>query len=162
MTDKNRVPIGTVLRTSHDIADHEAADSSKLAAEYEIIGLAPEANATDLLPNGRQLVVDPALRMQTGLPVCRMRNTVEQVCGSIDAANHRRFTVNRWQGEPRDLGGPVYAVPDDKRAVLIGLVESARGSVLEAQSWPALMQQVHADTRSSGTQRAVRLVSHSQ
>jgi hypothetical protein len=64
-----------------------------------------------------------------------------------------------------DIGGPVYALTDDNRAVIVGLFDGMRRSVPGAESWQAIMHQLYVDLRSFPSQQpvsAVRMVSRVQ
>ncbi len=161
VTDRYDHPVGAVLlaRQNHDDA---AMDGTMLAAEYEVIALAPDVTATDLLPTGRHLRSLPALRAQQGLPVCQHRISAGQRCGSVGSIGNGRFTIADMAVDDRDFGGPVYALTDDNGAAMVGLFEGMWRSAPELESWQAVMRQLYIDTRSAGKQQpssGVRLAS---
>lgn len=134
-------------------ADEPAADSAMLPVEYEVIALAPDVAATDLLPTGRHLQSTPGLRAQPGLPVCQFRRSVGQKCGSVSSVSNGRFVMADMAVDNRDFGGPVYALTDDNSAVIVGLFEGMWRSAPQVESWQAVMQQVYIDSRSYGQQQ---------
>src|SRR5262249_15270360 len=88
VTDRDKNLVGTVT-----VARHQGAGDAQ-AVEYEVIGLAPNVGATDLLPTGRRLHSTPAVRAQQGLTVCQLRTSAGQRCGSIWAVSSGRFAID--------------------------------------------------------------------
>lgn len=147
VTDHNGHPLGTVVLARRQTDDDAAVDGSMSPVGYEVIALAPDVRATDVLPTGRQLKSTPGLRARPGLPVCQFRSSGGQRCGSIGSVSNGRFVIADTAVDSRDFGGPVYALTDDGSAVIVGLFEGIRGSEPEMESWQAIMQQVYIDGR---------------
>lgn len=165
VTDRDRHPVGAVL-LARKTADYDAADGAMLPVEYEVIVLASDVTATDLLPTGRHLHEVPALSAEQGLPVCQFRVSAGQKCGSVGSISNGRFAIadpnNGKAVDNRDFGGPVYALTDDNSAAMVGLFEGIWKSAPELESWQAVMRQLYIDCRSRGAQQAptqVRTVS---
>jgi hypothetical protein len=68
-----------------------------------------------------------------------------------------RFVVTGVATDQHDIGGPVYTVTDDNRAVIVGLFEGVSGSGPTAESWQAAMRQLYLDGRSLGKGPSVRM-----
>ncbi|OBI84012.1 hypothetical protein A9X01_20055 [Mycobacterium asiaticum] len=152
--------VGTVVRTSHDVASAQFATSPPPAVGYQVIALGAHVSATDTLPNGRQLRIAPGVAVQPGLAVCHLQAPAGESCGSVAAVSNGRFVIPGTTVGDRELGGPVYTVAADNSAVLVGLLERDAVGAVEASSWRAVMQQLAADARAlSPPQPAVRLVS---
>ncbi|OBF70532.1 hypothetical protein A5750_23485 [Mycobacterium sp. 852002-51613_SCH5001154] len=164
VTDRDGNPVGTVVLARRQAADDTAANGAMLPVEYEVIGLGATVTASDVLPTGRQLTSSPGLRAQPGLPVCQFRRADGQRCGSISSVSDGRFIIEDVAVDSRDFGGPVYALTDDNRAVIVGLFEGIWGSVPEMESWQAVMQQVYIDGRSQNQQQQLpgeaRMIGH--
>lgn len=151
VTDRDKKMLGTVV-----VARRQNTDDSLQAAgavEYEVIAVAPDVTATDLLPTGRQLRSTPALSARQGLPVCQLRVSAGQKCGIVGPVGNGRFTIADMAVDGRDFGGPVYALTDDGGAVMVGLYEGIWRSAPTIESWQAVMAQVYIDTRSRGGQQ---------
>lgn len=166
LTDSHQQVLGTVVQAHPNSAEGAAADGSIQSLEYEVIALAPDVTATDVLPTGRQLQSTPALRAELALPVCRFETSNGQTCGRVSAVGNDRFVIADMAVGKSESGGPVYALTDDNRAVIVGLFEGTGGSLPEAESWQAVMQQLyidsHADTHAPGREApgpVVRVVS---
>ena len=165
VTDRDHNVVGTVVLARRQAADEPAADNAMLPVEYEVIALAPDVTATDLLPTGRRLQSAPGLRAQPGLPVCQFRRSAGQSCGSVSSVNNGRFVVADMAVDNRDFGGPVYALTDDNGAVIVGLFEGMWKSAPQVESWQVIMQQVYIDSRSHGQEQplpGVRMISRYQ
>jgi hypothetical protein len=160
VSDRRHYVVGTVVRTSHDVADDSAADFSMQAVEYEVIALADGVSPSDLLPTGRRLVARPGLDVRPRQAVCYVPNGAGEVCGSIGSIGNGRFVVDKAGIDKRDIGAPLYFMTGGDQAVILGLVESIRGGALEAESWHAVMKQVVTDARVSGVRQPVHLISH--
>ncbi|OBK14754.1 hypothetical protein A5635_09690 [Mycobacterium asiaticum] len=151
--------VGTVVRTSHDVASAQFATSPPTVG-YQVIALGAHVSATDTLPNGRQLRTAPGVEVRAGLAVCQVQPPAAESCGLVAAVSNGRFVIPRTRGDVGELGGPVYTVASDNSALLVGLVERDALDAVEASSWRAVMQQLGADARAlSPQQPAVRLVS---
>lgn len=161
VTDRDRKPIGDVVLGRRQVDTDSGGDASMLPVEYEVIALARDVTASDVLPTGRQLRSAPGLRVQPGLPVCQLRRSTGQRCGSVGAVTNGRFTIADMLVDGRDFGGPVYAVTDDNNAVIVGLYEGMWRSSPQFESWQAVMAQVYVDSRSHGVQQqlpALRMI----
>jgi hypothetical protein len=162
VTDSHRDLVGKVLLTRRNPADAAAADGSTAGVEYEVIRLASNVTATDLLSTGRQLQSMPGLQAQPDLPVCHFGISTGQTCSRASSVSNGRFVIPGISTDRRDVGGPVYAPTDDNRALIVGLFDGTRRSVPEAESWQAIMHQLYVDLRSFPSQQpvsAVRMVS---
>jgi hypothetical protein len=158
VTDRDRHLVGAVLLARKTGADVVAADAAMLPVEYEVIVLAPDVGATDVLPTGRHLRDAPALAAQRGLPVCQFRMSAGQTCGVVGPVSNGRFAIAGAEVgtavDNGDFGGPVYALTEGNGAAMVGLFEGSRGSAPELESWRAVMAQLYIDCRSRGGQRA--------
>lgn len=161
VTDHDRNPIGDVVLGRRQADTDSAADTSMLPVEYEVIALARNVTASDLLPTGRHLRSTPGLRVQPGLPVCQLRRSTGQRCGAVGTVTNGRFAIMDMVVDGRDFGGPVYALTDDNDAVIVGLYEGMWNSSPQFESWQAVMAQVYVDSHSySGPQQlpALRMI----
>lgn len=153
VTDGAGNVIGSVLSARRQAGADTAADHAIQPVEYEVIALAPDVSATDLLPTGRRLRSSPDLRAEPGLPVCRLRGSAVQVCGAVSSVSNGRIVladmadVADVAADRGDLGGPVYALGDGDEAVIVGLVEGTWRSSPEVESWQAVMKQVYLDSQ---------------
>ncbi|ASW91478.1 Rv1815 family serine proteinase [Mycobacterium marseillense] len=161
VTDRDRNPIGDVVLGRRQVDTESASDTSMLPVEYEVIALAGNVTASDVLPTGRQLRSVPGLRAQPGLPVCQLRRSTGQRCGSVSTVTNGRFAMADMVVDGRDFGGPVYALTDDNKAVIVGLYEGMWKSSPQFESWQAVMAQVYIDSHSTGAQQqlpALRMI----
>ncbi|MDT5348394.1 MAG: hypothetical protein QOH91_1681, partial [Mycobacterium sp.] len=126
-----------------------AVDGSAPTAQYEVIRLDNDVEATDVLPTGRQLQSAPGVIAQAGASVCHFGISTGQTCGRVSSVNNGRFVITGVASDARDIGGPVYAMTDDKHAVIVGLFEGTSGSAPTAESWQYVMQQLFIDGRST-------------
>lgn len=149
VTDRDKNPLGTVVVARRQSTEDASAETAA-AVEYEVIAVAPDVAATDLLPTGRRLRSTPALTAQQGLPVCQLRVSAGQRCGTVGPLSNGRFAIADMAVDSRDFGGPVYALTDDNGAVIVGLYEGMWRAAPAIESWQAVMQQVYIDTRSQG------------
>lgn len=162
VTDRDHKPIGDVVLGRRQVDADSTADTSMLPVEYEVIALAPDVTASDVLPTGRHLVSAPGLRAQPGMPVCQLRSVTGQRCGSVSSVGNGRFGISDMAVDGRDFGGPVYTLADDNNAVIVGLFEGIWRSSPQIESWQAVMAQVYIDSHSySGPQQlpALRMIS---
>jgi hypothetical protein len=145
VTDSHGKVIGTVTTARHVTADGTGNDAggSKADIDYEVIGLADNADATDVLPTGRQLQSAPGLVALPTDAVCHFGISTGQTCGKVRSMTADRFVITGMAADDRDIGGPVYTVSDSGVAI-VGLLESTS----TAESWQAAMQQLAADGRS--------------
>ncbi|ORB86193.1 hypothetical protein B1987_23205 [Mycobacterium kansasii] len=150
VTDSHANVVGSVvLARRASVSEPVAADSAS-AVEYEVIALAPEVTTTQLLPGGRRLESIPGFTVQPALPVCHNTISAGQMCGRIGSVGNDGFAITGMIADPRDVGGPVYTLTDDNRAVIVGLLDGVRGTALWAQSWQAVMRQLYIDAQSAG------------
>jgi hypothetical protein len=165
VTDSNRDVVGAVYLARHNPADDAAVDGSMSGVEYEVIRLASNVIASDRLPTGRQLESMPGLPAQPALPVCHFGISTGQTCGRGSSVGDVGLDIPGTSTGRHDIGGPVYALTDDNRAVIVGLFDGMWRSVPEAESWQAIMHQLYVDLRSFPSQQpvsAVRMVSRVQ
>lgn len=154
VTDRDRKPIGSVVLGRRQVeADSSSADTSMLPVEYEVIAIAPDVAASDLLPTRRHLTSSPGLRAQPGMPVCQLRSATGQRCGSVSSVSNGRFGTTDMGFGSRDFGGPVYTLTDDNNAVIVGLVEGTWKSSPQIESWQAVMAQVYIDSHTYSPQQ---------
>lgn len=137
---RDNTPNGATITTDHAITDWEA------------IALLPDVQVNNVLPGGRQLVVDPAIVPTVGQRVCHFGVVTGESCGTVDAVNNGWFTMaNGVVSQKGDSGGPVYVPTDDGRAMLVGMFNSTWGQFPAAVSWQATDQQVRADVLSTAS-----------
>lgn len=133
-TFRDNTPDGTVVRTDEVITD------------YETIALAAEVTPSNVLPDGRQLVVDPATVLAQGQAICHFGVVTGESCGAVERVNNGWFTMfNGVVSKKGDSGGPVYAPVGDGKAVIMGLFNSTWGDLPAAVSWQATGQQARED-----------------
>ncbi len=153
VTDRDRKPIGNVVLGRRQLDADSTADTSMLPVEYEVIAIAPDMTATDVLPTGRHLVSAPGMRAQPGMPVCQLRSATGERCGSVSSIGNGRFAITDMAMDSRDFGGPVYTLTDDNNAVIVGLVEGTWKSSPQIESWQAVMAQVYIDSHTYSPQQ---------
>nr|WP_231986630.1 S1 family peptidase [Mycobacterium sp. 852002-40037_SCH5390672] len=153
VTDGDRKAIGDVVLGRRQVDADSTADTSMLPVEYEVIAIAPNVTASDVLPTGRHLVSAPGMRAQPGMPVCQLRSASGQRCGSVSSVGNGRFAMTDMAAESRDFGGPVYTLTDDNNAVIVGLVEGTWRSSPQIESWQAVMAQVYIDSHTYNPQQ---------
>jgi hypothetical protein len=153
VTDRDRKPIGSVILGRRQVEADAGADTSMLPVEYEVIAIAPEVTASNVLPTGRHLGSAPGLRAQPGMPVCQLRSATGQRCGSVSSVSNGRFAVTDMGFDSRDFGGPVYTLTNDNNAVIVGLVEGTWKSSPQIESWQAVMAQVYIDSHTYSPQQ---------
>lgn len=128
---RDNTPDGTTIDTNHQIAD------------WQMINLAPDVAANNVLPGGRALVSDSAVTLAAGQPVCHFGVVTGESCGTVDAVNNGWFTMaNGVVSQKGDSGGPVYVNMPDGRAVIIGMFNSTWGRFPAAVSWHAASEDV--------------------
>jgi hypothetical protein len=149
-TDSHGHVVGAVVTARHSAADAAAVDGSTTDAEYEVIRLADTVQATNVLPTGRQLQSTPGVSVQPAESVCHFGISTGQTCGRVGPVGNGRFVVTGVAADEGDVGGPVYTLTDDNRAVIVGLFEGVSGSGPTAESWQAAMRQLYLDGRSLG------------
>lgn len=162
VADRDGNVIGSVLVARRQTAAGAGVDSALQPVEYEVIALAPEVTATDLLPTGRHLRSAPVPRPEPGLAVCQLGSAAGESCGSVGSVSNGRFVVAGTARDGGDVGGPVYVRTDGDAAAIVGLLEGGRTSSPEVESWQAIMQQLAIDTGSRGGQPSspgVRMIS---
>jgi hypothetical protein len=162
VTDRGRKPIGNVVLGRRQADADSTADTSMLPVEYEVIAIAPDVTATDVLPTGRHLGSAPGVHAQPGMPVCQLRSATGQRCGSVSSVGNGRFAVTDMTADSRDFGGPVYTLTDESNALIVGLVEGTLRSSPQIESWQAVMAQVYIDSHTYAPQQqrpALRMIS---
>jgi hypothetical protein len=133
-TFRDNTPNGATIATDHAMSDWEA------------IALLPDVPLNNVLPSGRMLAFDPTVVPMAGQRVCHFGVVTGESCGTVDAVNNGWFTMaNGVVSQKGDSGGPVYALTDDGRAVIIGLFNSTWGQFPAAVSWQATGQQIRED-----------------
>lgn len=162
VTNRDRKPIGDVILGRRQVDADSTADTSMLPVEYEVIAIAPDVTATDVLPTGRHLVSSPNLHAQPGMPVCHLRSATGQRCSSVSSIGNGRFAVTDMPADGRDIGGPVYTLSDDNNAVIVGMFEGVWRSGPQIESWQAVMAQVYVDSHTYSAQQqppSLRMIS---
>lgn len=133
-TFRDNTPNGATIATDHAMTDWEA------------IALLPDVPVNNVLPSGRMLAYDPTVVPMAGQRVCHFGVATGESCGTVDAVNNGWFTMaNGVVSQRGDSGGPVYALTDDGRSVLIGLFNSTWGQFPAAVSWQSTGQQLRDD-----------------
>jgi hypothetical protein len=161
VTDRARKPIGSVVLGRRQADADSTADTSMLPVEYEVIAIAPDVTATDVLPTGRHLGSAPGVGAHPGMLVCQLRGATGQRCGSVSSVGNGRFAVTDMTADSRDFGGPVYALTDENHALIVGLVEGTLKASPQIESWQAVMAQVYIDSHTYTPQQqqpALRMI----
>ncbi|OFJ51363.1 Rv1815 family serine proteinase [Mycolicibacterium grossiae] len=128
---RDNTPDGATIATDHVISD------------WQSIALAPDVALNDVLPDGRALVVDPAVVPTQGQRVCHFGVVTQESCGTVESVNNGWFTMtNGVVSQKGDSGGPVYVLTGDGRAAIIGMFNSTWGQFPAAVSWQAARQQM--------------------
>ncbi|HTQ16517.1 hypothetical protein [Mycobacterium sp.] len=149
VTDSHGNVLGAVIGARHSAAA-PALEGPTPDVQYEVIKLDDTVKATDVLSTGRQLQSVPGVVAQPGESVCHFGISTGESCGSVASVNNGRFVITGWDADASDVGGPVYTLTADNRAVIVGLFEGASGSATTAESWQAVMQQLYIDGRTPG------------
>ncbi len=150
VTDRDGHALGSVVMVRRQVAQDAVLDGAMLPVEYEVIALAPDVAASDVLPDGRRLRSAPGAGAQPGLEVCQWRRTAGRRCGAVGSVGNGRFNVAEVAADARDFGGPFYIPTADDAAVIVGLFEGTCGSAPQLESWQAVMQQLYIDARMPG------------
>ncbi len=150
VTDNHGKVLGSVVTARRNATDAAATDGAAPDIEYEVIKFADDVNATDALPSGRRLESSPGAHARPADQLCHFGISTGQSCGPVSSANDGRFVFTDMAADLRDVGGPVYVITDDGRAVIVGLLESVSSSASTAESWQAVMQQLYLDARPPG------------
>src|SRR6476620_6155245 len=146
VVDRDGNPIGALTMFRDNTPDGATVATDHMISDWEAISLAPDVAMNDVLPSGRVLVSDPGVVPTGGLPVCHFGVVTGESCGSVEAVNNGWFTMaNGVVSQKGDSGGPVYALTDDGRAVIVGMFNSTWGQFPAAVSWQAIDQQVRED-----------------
>jgi hypothetical protein len=147
VTDKDGHFIGMVTNSRDNTPNGTVVRTDQVISDYETIALAAEVTPSSVLPDGRQLVVDPTVALVQGAPVCHFGVVTGESCGAIERVNNGWFTMfNGVVSKKGDSGGPVYAPAGDGKAAIVGLFNSTWGDLPAAVSWQATGQQVREDT----------------
>lgn len=147
VTDRNGKFIGVVTTARDNTPDGTVVRVDQVISDYEIIGLASDVTIHNVLPGGRTLVAEAAAPLAAGQPVCHFGIVTGESCGTIERVNNGWFTMeNGVVSQKGDSGGPVYALTENGKAVIIGLFNSTWGHLPAAVSWAATGQQLRADT----------------
>lgn len=139
--------IGVVAAAKDNTPDGAVVRTDQIISDYETIALGKDVTISTVLPGGRHLVVDPAMQLRAGQPICHFGVVTGETCGTIERVNNGWFTMNNGVvSQKGDSGGPVYTPAADGTAVMAGLFNSTWGQLPAAVSWQATGQQVMADT----------------
>lgn len=152
VSDKFGTMIGTQGSFRDNTPDGMTVDTNHQITDWEVIHLAPHVAVNNVLPGGKVLVTDAAVRPARGMPVCHFGVVTGESCGTIESVNNGWFTMtNGVVSRKGDSGGPVYTPTPDGRTVLIGLFNSTWGTLPAAISWEVASQQAQADTVSAAS-----------
>lgn len=151
VTDRAGRPIGVVTTSRDNTPDGTVVRTDQVISDYETIALAADVTINNVLPGGRQLIVDPAVVLAAGQQVCHFGVVTGESCGTVERVNNGWFTMaNGVVSQKGDSGGPVYTPIGTDGAVLVGMFNSTWGHLPAAVSWAATNQQ-HRDDTASGT-----------
>lgn len=143
VTDRNGRLIGVVTTSRDNTPDGMVVRTDQVISDYQTISLVADVTANNMLPGGRDLIVDPGLVITPGLPVCHFGVVTGESCGSVERVNNGWFTMDNGVVSGKgDSGGPVYTPTDNGKAVILGLFNSTWGRLPAAVSWQATSQQV--------------------
>ena len=147
VTDRNGRFIGVVTSARDNTPDGTVVRTDQVISDYETISLASDVRINNILPGGRALVAETTAPLAAGQPVCHFGTVTGESCGTIERVNNGWFTMdNGVVSQKGDSGGPVYALTDNGKAVIIGLFNSTWGRLPAAVSWQATGQQLREDT----------------
>ena len=147
VTDRNGRFIGVVTSARDNTPDGTVVRTDQVISDYETISLASDVTINNILPGGRALVAESAAPLAAGQPVCHFGTVTGESCGTIERVNNGWFTMdNGVVSQKGDSGGPVYALADNGKAIIIGLFNSTWGRLPAAVSWQATGQQLREDT----------------
>lgn len=146
VTDRNGRLIGVVAIAKDNTPDGAVVRTDQVISDYETITLAKDVTINTVLPGGRRLVVNPAMQLVAGQPICHFGVVTGETCGTVERVNNGWFTMtNGVVSQKGDSGGPVYTPAPDGTAVMAGLFNSTWGQLPAAVSWQATGQQVRED-----------------
>ena len=146
VTDRNGRFIGVVTTARDNTPDGTVVRTDQVISDYETISLASDVTVNAILPGGRTLVAEAAAPLAAGQPVCHFGIVTGESCGTIERVNNGWFTMdNGVVSQKGDSGGPVSALADNGKAVVIGLFNSTWGRLPAAVSWQATGQQLRED-----------------
>ncbi len=149
VTDRTGRPIGVVTTSRDNTPDGTVVRTDQVISDYETIALAADVTINNVLPDGRQLVVDPAIMLSAGQPVCHFGVVTGETCGTVERVNNGWFTMaNGVVSQKGDSGGPVYTPVGDGAAALVGLFNSTWGHLPAAVTWTATNQQLRDEIAS--------------
>ncbi|MGV0991845.1 MAG: hypothetical protein ACOYB7_06255 [Mycobacterium sp.] len=147
VTDRNGRFVGVVTTARDNTPDGTVVRTDQVISDYETISLASDVTVNSILPGGRTLLADATAPLAAGQPVCHFGIVTGESCGTIERVNNGWFTMeNGVVSQKGDSGGPVYALTDNGKAVIIGLFNSTWGHLPAAVSWVATGQQLREDT----------------
>lgn len=146
VTDRDGRFIGVVAAARDNTPDGTVVRTDEVISDYESINLAPDVAISTSLPDGRQLVADPAAPLAVGQPICHFGVVSGESCGTVERVNNGWFTMNNGVvSQKGDSGGPVYTISSSGAALMIGLFNSTWGELPAAVSWQATGQQLRED-----------------
>jgi hypothetical protein len=150
VTDKDGNFIGGMATFRDNTPNGATVATNDLIADYEAIGLANDAMPNNVLPGGRALVTDTGITLHPGMRICHFGVSTGESCGTVEAINNGWFTMAHGVvSQKGDSGGPVYALTDDGRAVIVGIFNSTWGNYPAAVSWSAAGKQVYEDVHTA-------------
>lgn len=147
VTDRDGRNLGVVTIARDNTPDGTVVRTDEVISDYETIALAEDVVIRTTLPDGRQLVVDPAASLAAGQPICHFGVVSGESCGTVERVNNGWFTMNNGVvSQKGDSGGPVYMPAANGTAVMAGLFNSTWGQFPAAVSWQATGQQLREDS----------------
>lgn len=151
VTSENGTPIGTVIYSQNNRANHTATGPSDTVIDYETISLNPNIDITTALGPAlaHPLITQPGLEPAPGMVVCHHGAATAASCGEIDEVHHGWFTMKTgtMNSDHGDSGGPVFTYTDASGSapVIVGILRGRNGSRTSAVSWPDTLRQAASD-----------------
>lgn len=140
VTDRDGQAIGRLAGFRDTTPAGTSVGSDQVIADYEVIALAEDVAASDVLPDGRRLESDPGVQLRPGEPVCHYGIATGESCGTVESVNNGWFTMAHGAVSQRgDSGGPVYLAGPAGPARIVGVFTSIWGEYPAAMAWPAVL-----------------------
>lgn len=154
VTDNTGRAVGSLAVARDNTPDGAIVTTEQTITDYEAIVLAPGVEANNVLPGGRQLVVQSGRLPVAGEPICHFGVVTGESCGTVDRVFNGWFTMtNGVVSQKGDSGGPVYVLDGD-RAILVGLFNCTWGAFPAAVSWEDTGRQLRAEASLASTAAA--------
>lgn len=146
VTDQNRNIIGHMAAFRDSTPSGTVVATDQQISDYEAIVLNNDVAASNVLPDGRQLMSAPNVALAPGQPVCHFGVSTGETCGTVESVNNGWFTMSHGVlSRNGDSGGPVYLAPPNGPGQLVGIFNSVWGDLPAAVSWQAASGQVRED-----------------